>query len=1002
MKKKLIEVALPLDAINAQSAREKSIRHGHPSTLHLWWSRKPTATARAVLFAQLVDDPSAREDEFRAEFRAGMRHDDLGTAFPAFDGFEETPDSGVHGDRLVSSAADVGGHRVPSNAVLGGVPAVEAPDEDDYVDTRVTQERERLFGLITRMVDWDNLGDEALFDEVRAEIRRSTDGHPPAILDPFAGGGTIPLEAQRLGLEAHASDLNPVAVLINKALIEIPPRFASRPPVYPGAAETANTWPKATGLAEDVRRYGAWMRDEAERRIGHLYPKAVLEDGTEATVIAWIWARTVTCPNPACGIEMPLVSKWWLGKKKGKEAYVVPRVVDGRVEYSIGHDPKSGPTASTDGTVGRQGAKCVACDSSVPLEFIRSQSREFGLGSQLMAVVAEGMRSRTYLTPSDADIRAAAGASPNEAPPGTLFDWPGRINVVRYGLTEFSDLFTNRQLVALTTFSDLVGEARERVLKDALDAGLPEGSRLEAGGEGAAAYADAVATYLGLAADRIGDRNSSVTTWDASPSKEQVRGIFARQAIAMAWDFAEGNPFARSSGTFGESVTQVARAVDNLPGGIQGAAVQSDAASVDRAGVLLSTDPPYYDNIGYSDLSDYFYVWLRRSLRSVHPKLLSTLLVPKAEELVANPYRHGGKEQAREFFEHGFEDVFVRARESANPDYPITVYYAFKQSESDIEGQASTGWETILASMIRAGWAITATWPVRSELGNRMIASGTNALASSIVLALRPRPDDAPAIDRRSLTAELRTTLPQALRDLQSGSVAPVDLAQAAIGPGMAVYSKYSEVIEADGSTMPVREALRQINAVLDEVLSEQEGDFDADTRWCIAWFEQRGFAEAGYGEAETLANAKNASIDGLRRSGVVRSGGGRVALLSPGELPGGYDPLRDDRISLWEVVLHLARALDDEHGGLDQAGRTLHRAEQRGVDTASAHQLAYLLYSISEKKGWTAPGLLFNALGSSWPEVRAAAAADQAAAANVAGPRQTAVQLDFDALQEN
>ncbi|WP_440710682.1 DUF1156 domain-containing protein [Herbiconiux sp. YIM B11900] len=941
-KKKLIEVALPLDAINAQSAREKSIRHGHPSTLHLWWARRPLATARAVLFAQLVDDPSSREDEFRDE---ALRQDET----------------------------DVAG----------------------YVERQIDAERERLFDLITRMVDWDNLGDERLFDAVRAEIDRSTGGKPPAILDPFAGGGTIPLEAQRLGLEAHASDLNPVAVLINKALIEIPPKFAGRAPVFPDAAAERNGWPKATGLAEDVRRYGSWMRDEAEKRIGHLYPKATLDDGTEATVIAWIWARTVTCPNPACGIEMPLVRSWWLGKKKGKEAYVIPTVTDGRVEYSIGHDPRRAPTEGADGTVGRQGASCISCATAVPLEYVRSKSRSVGLGAQLMAVVAEGTRTRVYLPSTPAHIQAASDTRPVDVPAGELFDWPGRINVVRYGLTSFASLFTTRQLTALTTFSDLVGEARERILRDALDSGLPEGDRLEQGGTAAAAYADAVATYLGLVTSRLTDYLASITTWASNPQMEILRNVFARQAIPMAWDFAEGNPFARSSGGLDIMIRAVSRAVEKVPGGAAPTVDQADAATRDYSNLLVSTDPPYYDNIGYSDLSDFFYVWLRRSLRSVHPKLLSTMLVPKAEELVANPYRHGGTKGARDFFEHGFEDVFVRARDSASHDYPIAVYYAFKQSETDDSGQASTGWETILGSMIRAGWSITATWPMRSERGGRMISIGTNALASSIVLALRPRSEDASAIDRRGFSAELRSTLPEALRALQQGSVAPVDLAQAAIGPGMAVYSKYSEVIESDGSPMPVREALRQINAMLDEVVSEQEGDFDADTRWCISWFEGHGFTEGLYGDAETLANAKNASVESLRRSGVLRSSGGKVALIAPADLPDGYDPMTDDRISLWEVVLNLARALDDERGGLDAAGRILNRAEQRGVDTSAAHQLAYLLYSISEKRGWTASGILFNGLGSSWPEVRAAARAAESASA----PATTTSQLDFDSL---
>lgn len=937
-KKKLIEVALPLEAINAQSAREKSIRHGHPSTLHLWWARRPLATARAVLFAQLVDDPGENAAEYRAE------------------------------------------------AELAGVADVES-----FAVERVDAERQRLFDLITRMVDWDNLGDEALFDEVRAEIRRSTGDNPPAILDPFAGGGTIPLEAQRLGLESHASDLNPVAVLINKALIEIPPKFAGRPPVFPQAEGTRIDWPKAAGLAEDVRRYGEWMRNEAQKRIGHLYPKAQLEDGTEANVIAWIWARTVICPNPACGIEMPLVRSWWLGKKKGKEAYVVPTVVDGHVEYSIGHDPGTAPSRGTDGTIAGGNARCVSCDSVVANKYIRDFATTLGLGSRMIAVVSTGHRSRVYMAPSEAHADAADVARPHDTP-DQLVTTPNHDvdRLPMYGMPRWSDAFTNRQLTALATFSDLVGEAHERILQDELAAGLAEGERLEQEGIEASAYADAVATYLAFPISRMANKLSSICSWDSSPKMESVRGLFARQVIPMAWDYAEANPFAGSGGDFSEDVRWVERVIDRLPANSSGSASNADAASRGYSGLLISTDPPYYDNIGYSDLSDFFYVWLRRSLRSIQPDLHRTMLVPKADELVANPYRHGGKDGAREFFESGFEHVFEHARESATADYPITVYYAFKQSETDHGGTASTGWETILGGMVRAGWTVTATWPVRSELGNRMTASGTNALASSIVLALRPRPGDAPIIDRRGFLSELKTALPEALRNLQQGSIAPVDMAQAAIGPGMAIFSKYTRVVEPSGQHMSVRDALRAINGVLDEVLSEQEGDFDDDTRWCVAWFEMNGFEASQYGEAETLANAKNASVAALARSGVISSGGGRVKLFSPDELPEDYDPRTDDHISLWEVVLHLARGLSEK--GLESAGRILARAEERGLDMTAAHELAYLLYAISEKRGLTQAGILFNTLGSSWPEVRAAAAS-----ASDNPPQVPAPTLDFD-----
>ena len=801
MGKKLIEVSLPLEAINKESAREKSIRHGHPSTLHLWWARRPLATTRAVLFAQLVDDPSAHPDRF--------------------------------------------------------------PTDEDQA-----RERRRLHQLIEQMVPWEATRDDEIMEAAREEILRSTGGNPPPILDPFAGGGAIPLEAQRLGLEAHASDLNPVAVLINKALIEIPPKFRNQPPVFPGQADTRAGWRGAEGLADDVRSYGEWMRDEAERRIGRLYPKATLDDGTTATVIAWIWARTVTCPNPACGIEMPLTSKWWLGKKKGKEAYVVPTVVPDpthpsgqRVDFHISHDPEHAPTKETDGTVGRKGATCIACGTAVDLKYVRAEATAGRMGATLMATVAEGDRQRVYVAPTRQQLAAADVHQPDSVPSGALPEHALGFRVQGYGFRHYHELFTNRQLVALTTFSDLVGEARAKVRDDATAAGLSKAD--------AASYADAVATYLGIAASRIIDRHSSIASWDASTSKEQVRGVFARQAIPMTWDFAEGSPFSHSSGNLSGSFAFVAEVLERLscpaPTG------RSLARPAEESVVgphLISTDPPYYDNIGYSDLSDFFYVWLRRSLGEVHPDLFSTMLVPKAEELVANAYRHGGKDQAKDFFEDGFRQVFANARRHALDDYPITVYYAFKQSEATVDGTTSTGWETLLQSMIEAGWAITATWPVRSELSNRPRSQGSNALASSIVLSLRPRPDDAPMTDRRRFLATLRAELPVALRTLQHGLIAPVDLPQAAIGPGMAVFSRYAHVLEPDGTRMTVRSALARINEILDEVLAEQEGDFDAPTRFAIAWYRQHGYATGRYGDADNLARARNTAVEPLDRAG--------------------------------------------------------------------------------------------------------------------------------------
>ncbi len=925
IRRKLIEVSIPLEDINAESAREKSIRHGHPSTLHLWWARRPLAAARAVLFAQLVDDPSSNPELTEEQQKA---------------------------------------------------------------------ERERLHAIIRRLVKWENVNDETLLREAHEEILKSTGGNPPAILDPFAGGGTIPLEAQRLGLEAHASDLNPVAVLINKALIEIPPKFAGQPPVFPGAAETQlASWPHTTGLAEDVRRYGRWMRDQAKERIGHLYPEVTHIDAatgkrSKATPIAWIWARTVTCPNPACGIEMPLVHSWWLGKKKGREAYVVPTVVDDgtapsgrRVEFTIGYDKAKGPSAATDGTIGRQGAVCVACQSAVELKYIRAEGRAHRMRQRLMAVVADHNRRRVYVAPTLEHISAADVEAPRSAPTGRLAENPRDFKTPNYGMTTFAGLFTNRQLTALMTFSDLAGEARIRVLEDALATGLPPGARLADGGAGAEAYADAVATYLVFTLSKFSARNNTMCTWENG--MDRLRGSFQRQAIPMTWDFAEANPVEDFGGGFWTVVESESEVLHSLPNArIMGSAGQADAAARDYSGLVLSTDPPYYDNIGYSDLSDFFYVWLRRSLRDVYPELFASILVPKAEELVANPYRHNGRDGAEKFFEEGFQRVFARARHSASEEFPITVYYAFKQAELESEGIASTGWATILEGMIREGWAITATWPVRTEMASRMIASGTNALASSIVLVLRPRHETAGQTTRRGFLAALKRELPGALDRMREGAIAPVDLAQATIGPGMAVFSGFQRVVENDGSDMSVKTALALINQLLDEVLAEQEGDLDADTRFCLKWYEQYGWGKAAFGDADVLARAYNTSVRGLADAGVLTQGEGVVQLVRPQDLPASWNPVTDHRISVWEVALQLARVLSAEDGGLQAAAKLMSAAGSRSeVDIESVQRLAYRLYEMTQKSR-PDDARLFNLLGGSWSDLTEAAGRVQLGAA--------------------
>ncbi|MFA4092021.1 DUF1156 domain-containing protein [Mycobacteroides chelonae] len=916
-KRKLIEVALPLEVINRESAREKSIRHGHPSTLHLWWARRPLAAARAVLFAQLVDDPSSHPEEF--------------------------------------------------------------PTEELQ-----RKERERLHKLIERLVVWENSRDEKLLAEAHAEILKSTDGNPPPILDPFAGGGTIPLEAQRLGLEGHASDLNPVAVLINKALVELPPKFHGQVPIFPGLAESEiRSWKGAEGLAADVRAYGAWMRDKARAKIGHLYPDAVLPDGSRTTAIAWIWARTVRCPNPACGLELPLVRSWWLGKKKGKEAFIVPDVAvdpapnSGRhVRFTIGHDPKKAPPTKDGGTVIRGNAICVACDAHVPNAYIRAQAVSVGLGKTLTAVVTEGARQRVYLPPSTEQVDAASIPAPEDVPT-QLVPTPNHDvdRLPMYGMPRWCDAFTPRQLTLLATLSDLVQDVRDQVI---FDGASPD-------------YAQAVATYLGIVVSRLTDYQSTITTWASNPQMEILRNMFARQAIPMTWDFAEGNPFADSSGSLSKMVGAVSNVIERLPASSGAQIKQADARVAVQQPFVLSTDPPYYDNIGYSDLSDFFYVWLRRILRPMYPELLSTVLVPKADELVANQYRHGGRQGAREFFEEGFRSVFSAARAVAHVDFPVTVYYAFKQSETNESGEASTGWETLLDGMIRSGWKITSTWPVRTEGSGRMISVGTNALASSIVLSLRPRPANAPTVDRRGLIAALETELPGALRSLQQGQIAPVDLPQAAIGPGMAVFSRYSAVLEPDGTKMSVRSALSRINEILDRVLNEQEGDFDSTTRFAIAWYRQHGLGTGTFGDANNLANARNTTVDAMDRGGILTSRAGKVQLIKPSDLSTDYDILADLHVSNWEALHHLIKTLEGE--GISAAGDFLRTALSRpdgAVDADLIKELAHLLFRIAESNGWTKDALSFNTLVTSWPEISDAARTD-----TPAGSSQSA--FDFD-----
>ena len=942
--KKLIEVALPLDAINDACAYEKMPGIGaHPRGIHLWWARRPLAAARAVIFAQMVNDP----------------------------GYERYLGRGMNKEKAAI-------------------------------------ERERLFKIIEKLVLWENTNNEDVLRDAREEIWKSwretcalNKGHPraadlfnpeslPAFHDPFAGGGALPLEAQRLGLESYASDLNPVAVTINKAMIEIPPRFAGQQPVGPipkseRQSRLVEDWSGTHGLAEDVRRYGAWMRAEAEKRIGKIYPKVEITAeaaidrpdlkpfvGKKLTTIAWLWARTVKSPNPAYShIDVPLVSSFILSNKENKEVYVEPVVVGDTYRFSVqvgspGQDAQNGTKA------GGRGANfnCLLSGSPIGGSYIKAEAQAGRMGARLMAIVVEGTRRRLYVSPTYEQENVTHEITPQWRPDVEFFQQALGFRVGNYGMTKWSDLFTPRQLVSLDTFSSLITEVIEIIREDALKSGRSDDTTsLDSGGAGALAYAQAVGVFLAFAIDRCADFSNSGTRW--VPGNQKVMNLFGKQAIAMTWDFPEAALLENTVGGFYPAAAYVADCIETLPRfAICGVSRQENASdNTTCSAKVISTDPPYYDNIGYADLSDFFYVWLRRSLRSIYPNLYATVAVPKAEELVATPYRHGGAQEAEDFFLNGMTRAIHRLADQAHPAFPVTIYYAFKQSETTGDsGTSSSGWETFLGAVLSAGFAITGTWPLRSEQSSRIRGIGSNALASSVVLVCQRRAHDAQTISRREFIREINAVLPEALDEMTRGGinspVAPVDLSQAIIGPGMAIFSQYAAVLEADGNPMSVRTALQLINRFF------AEDDFDHDTQFCLHWFETQGWAEGKYGEADVLARAKGTSVGSLQDSGVVESGAGKLRLLRWAELPKDWSPESDMRTPVWESLHQLIRSLNQE--GESAAGALLSRMPARAEPMRA---LAYRLYTLCERKGWAEEARAYNELVTAWSSIEQASA---------------------------
>ncbi len=908
-KKKLIEVALPLVAISEASARESSIKRGKPTQLHKWWAGRPLVSARAILWASLVDDPSSLPDQFPTEEAQNI-------------------------------------------------------------------ERSRLFSILRDLVQWENSNNVEVIDRARAEIVRSCDGKLPNIVDPFGGGGALPLEAMRLGLPTFTGDLNPVAVLIQRAMLEIPHLFSGFGPVHPDQALRVDTWTGASGLARDLKHYGSLLRESAQSKVGHLYPDSSLPAGGSATPMAWIWARTVESPDPSWPGHVPLVRSWILSKKAGRDVVWVDAVVDHELQ-SIEYVVRHGGTPP-DGTISRGNGVCIATGTPIPNSYVIEQATSGRMRQRCMAIACEGKRGRTYLSPDTASTDAGNMARPDSPIAGELFPHKKQISVPLYGLCEWEDLFTSRQLSTLNAFVRSLPDVAKAVRSDAIASGLPEtGVRLHDGGTGAEAYADAIVTYLAFAIDRLADWNNSLCPWEKNAEVSQQ--LFGRQAIPMVWDFAEANPFSSSTGSMRATLKTLQTALEVLPDttlatiDIQQRDARARLREVPQN--ILSTDPPYYGQIPYADLADFFFAWLRVTLADVWPVECATLATPKSEEIVANQYRAGSIAAAKEHFESGIRETLVAATANADQRFPVTIFYAFRATESTELGDAGSGWETFLKGLLDAGWSVIATWPIRTENRTRRVALGTNALASSVVLACRIRDSSAAMATRGEFLAVLREEMPPAVRLLQAESIAPVDLAQSAMGPGIAVFSGYAKVVEADGSSMTVRAALGVINDVLSEVLSGEESEFDADTRFALTWYEQFGHNPGPYGDASTLARAKNTSVEGVEEAGVLTSREGRVRLVERSELSAGWDPVSDSRLTVWETTQHLIRALDSSES--DAAALLTRLGEGMGE---RAQQLAYLLYGISDQKKWPEEAGAYNMLVTAWPEISRLAASRPAA----------------------
>lgn len=894
---KLIERIIPIEAINANAEYEKKPGVGpHPRSLHLWWAKRPHAAARAIIFCQLVDDPSSSPELF--------------------------------------------------------------PTIDDQ-----NKERERLMEIAAKLSDWKLSFDDDVMKDAQKEILKSNNGEFPIISDPFSGGGTIAAEAQRIGVPSVCSDINPIPFLIGKTMVEYPWRYKDSSPRSVKSIQRTS-YRFSDGLASDFRNYGNILIEKFKSRMAAFYPRVDLpkEFGSgKADVVCWLWAKTVASPDPALsGLHVPLIKSMDLCNKKGSRVWLQPKVSGTSYTFGVQSEALGHEYESIKGTVGRSGATCIVSGAAIPLAYIRKEGVSGRIGEKLIAIaVNTGGRGKVYIpaTESQSELMFSCKNLRDGDLSIGIEHWSGCTNSVVYGFDTFDKLFNDRQSYSLKELASLISEMRSYIRNDILDSGCSK--------EFSEEYSIVMVDYLSLALSRALDFNNRFTGWNASNQK--IMHLFGSHRIPMVWDYGEANITSNVVGGLPQIVEFLAKCIERVQPRARGSVTLAPAQEISFGEMtVVSTDPPYFDNVPYSNLSDFFYMWLRPIMKESHSSEFGTIATPKNGELVANEARHGSKAHAEEFFLNGMEGALTNLKRQHDSRYPIVIYYAFKQSEIEEEGLISRGWSAFLSSVVASGLQVIATWPIRSESSLRLRAHGSNALSTSVVMVCRVRENVGEVISRSDFVRNLRKELPSAIATLQASNVSPADMPQSAIGPGIRVFSRYAAVLESDDSPMSVKTALQLINAELDTFLSSLTGDFDAETRFAVTWFEQFGYDKGEFGTAQSLCQARGLAVDAVKHAGIIESAAGKVRLLKRSELDDGWDPNTDTHLTIWECLQYLVRALDE---GEENAARLLKRI---GPERAGAvKDLAYYLYDLAGNKRRDAQeATAYNALIALWSDL--------------------------------